>query len=260
VDSLVRDGVRLAYQETGSGQPALLFVHGWGCDRSDFAPQMEHFGGRHRVVAVDLRGHGASDKPEQEYTMSALASDVGWLCEQLELARPVLVGHSMGGLVGLELLASAPESVAAIVALDLPIVLPPGQHERLRRACERVCGPDFEEAVRRFVTGMFLPTDDAARKASIIERMTGGPRHVLTSAMEQFLACDGASAATARAIPVPLLSAASASGQMADVDRLRELCPQLTVGQTVGAGHFIQLEEPDQLNAMIERFLDISVR
>jgi pimeloyl-ACP methyl ester carboxylesterase len=56
MQSLVRDGVRLAYTEAGSGDPPLLFVHGWCCDHSYFQPQFEHFQRGHRVVAVDLRG------------------------------------------------------------------------------------------------------------------------------------------------------------------------------------------------------------
>ncbi|HLQ33284.1 MAG TPA: alpha/beta hydrolase [Chloroflexota bacterium] len=257
--TLVRDGVRLAYEEAGSGEQPLLLVHGWACDHTYLAPQIKHFSRRHRVIAVDLRGHGESDKPEQDYTMALLAGDLAWLCDQLELRRPVLVGHSMGGVVGLELLASSPGRLAAIVALDSPIVLPAHRHEQLRRAGERLHGPGAQQAVRDLVAGMFLPTDNAARKAGIVERMSSGPPHVLTSAWEQYLACPSAAADRASEIPVPLLAIASAGGHMADLQRLRQLCPRLTLGQTVGAGHFHQLEVPEQTNAMIERFLAVSV-
>ena len=57
-----RDGVKLAFEETGHGTPVVL-IHGWTCDRSYFAPQRDHFARAHRVVSVDLRGHGESDKP-----------------------------------------------------------------------------------------------------------------------------------------------------------------------------------------------------
>jgi len=236
-----------------------VFIHGWACDHTYLAPQIEHFSHSHRVLGADLRGHGASDKPEQEYTMPGLAADVAWLCGRLAIEKPVLIGHSMGALVALELLAGAPDGAAAVVALDAPIVMPPHRHAQLRRACERLTGPNFDHAVRRFVESMFLPTDDPVRKASIVERMTSGPRQVLISAMNQFLACASASAATAGPISVPLLAVASAGGHMADLDRLRELCPRLSLGQTVGAGHFHQLEVPDQVNAMIERFLAVSL-
>ena len=64
---LTRDGVKLYYEDTGGGEEAMLFVHGWTCNLSHFAPQVAHFAGRYRCVSVDLRGHGRSDAPEQGY-------------------------------------------------------------------------------------------------------------------------------------------------------------------------------------------------
>lgn len=66
MEFLSRDGVGLTYREQGSGSPPIFFVHGWCCDHTYFAPQFEHFTTNHRVISVDLRGHGESDKPEQD--------------------------------------------------------------------------------------------------------------------------------------------------------------------------------------------------
>ena len=62
--TIKRDGINLVYEERGSGSPAFVFVHGWTCDRSFFAPQADYFAKKHRVVSLDLRGHGQSDKPQ----------------------------------------------------------------------------------------------------------------------------------------------------------------------------------------------------
>jgi pimeloyl-ACP methyl ester carboxylesterase len=56
-------GARLAYEVAGAGDPPMVFVHGWCGDRSHFAPQVRHFAAGHAVAAVDLRGHGDSDRP-----------------------------------------------------------------------------------------------------------------------------------------------------------------------------------------------------
>src|SRR4249919_938427 len=100
-----RDGVKLFYADAGAGDPPFVFVHGWTCDHSYFAPQFEHFRPAHRVLALDLRGHGESDAPDQDYTIGAFADDVAALCMQADVVRPVVVGHSMGGAVVLELAA-----------------------------------------------------------------------------------------------------------------------------------------------------------
>ena len=96
---LIRDGIALAYEEAGSGLPPMLLVHCWCCDHGYMTPQFEHFGRGHRVISVDLRGHGESDKPRQEYTPAGFADDLAWLCGQIRVDKPVVVGHSMGGNV-----------------------------------------------------------------------------------------------------------------------------------------------------------------
>jgi pimeloyl-ACP methyl ester carboxylesterase len=103
MEHLVRDGVNLYYTDQGAGDPPLLFVHGWCCNSSHFQPQVDFFSRDHRCIAVDLRGHGESDKPEQDYTMAVFADDLAWLCAQLGVQRPVVIGHSMGGVVALAL-------------------------------------------------------------------------------------------------------------------------------------------------------------
>src|SRR5262249_11187651 len=103
--TVVHDGVTLAYEDQGVGKPALVFVHGWTCNRTFFAPQAAHFAGQHRVVSVDLRGHGESDKPQGSYPVSAYADDIAFLVDRLGLGRVVAVGHSLGGLIVLQLAA-----------------------------------------------------------------------------------------------------------------------------------------------------------
>src|SRR4029450_6066317 len=71
-----RDGVKLAYLDTGSGDPALVFIHGWCCNHTMWGEQTKAFAQRHRVIAVDLRGMGASDKPDQDYDIDGFAEDI----------------------------------------------------------------------------------------------------------------------------------------------------------------------------------------
>jgi pimeloyl-ACP methyl ester carboxylesterase len=254
---LERDGGRLAYEEAGTGEQEFLFVHGWMCERSHFAPQMEHFSAAARCVTVDLRGHGDSEKPDQGYPMAAFADDLRWMCQRLALQKPIVVGHSMGGVVAVTLAAAEPQLVKSIVALDCPISMSPGHHAALQRVAQRFHGPDYVEQVRRFVSNMFLPIDDQRRKARIIETMLAGPQHVGMSAFDEFLASPISLADTMPNIEAPLLAIASGGGHMASLDRLGDQVPMLVTGQAVGAGHFLQLEVPDQVNSMIERFLRI---
>src|SRR6476661_8819064 len=106
----------LGYDVAGAGEPALLFLHGWCGDRSFFAPQFEYFSHSHRVVSVDLPGHGTSSVPE-EYAIDAFASRVAELAADLHLARAVVFGHSIGAMVALALSQSAPALVGAVALI-----------------------------------------------------------------------------------------------------------------------------------------------
>jgi pimeloyl-ACP methyl ester carboxylesterase len=250
---LTRNGVSLAYEEAGAGEPPILLVHSWTGDRSYFAPQVSHFSGAHRVLAVDLRGHGESDKPHGEYSPDVFAEDVGWMCDQIGLRNSVLVGHSMGGNIVLELAARRPDLAAAVILLDAAVFPPRSLVASMTAAAREFRGPNYAEAARQFVDAFFLPTDEPARRAEILDKTAGCPQHVLSSAWEQsVVSYDASAAATACRVPICYIGAAT---PLADLSRLRTLCPQLVIGQTVGAGHFQGLEVPAQINAMIERFL-----
>jgi pimeloyl-ACP methyl ester carboxylesterase len=191
------------------------------------------------------------------YTEAGFADDLAWLCDQLRLAKPVVVGHSMGGNVAFELARRYPELPAAVVALDSAIVRPDQVGPVVQRHAAALRGPDWQEAQRRFAEGFFLPTDDARTKARLIDGMAAVPQHVARSAWEQhLLEWDGAAAAAACTVPALFVSAGT---PLSDVARFRELAPQLVTGQTVGAGHFIPLLVPEQVNAMLERFLAVSL-
>lgn len=253
---LERDGVKLFFEDAGSGTPPIVLVHGWTCDRTYFAPQRDHLSRRHRVVSVDLRGHGESDKPNGPYTIALFADDVAWLCGALRLEKPVIVGHSMGGMVALELAARHPQLPSAIVACDSPILPPAALVANLTAVTERLRQPGWHPTRRAFIgDALFIAADDARRKQRIIEHMMSAPDHVTLGCWEAIVTADSAEAL--RQCKVPFLYVAAASPLM-DVARAQQLCPTLVVGQTVGAGHFHQLEVPEQVNAMIDRFLSVS--
>jgi pimeloyl-ACP methyl ester carboxylesterase len=251
-------GVRLAYDVAGEGDPPMVFVHGWGCDRSYFAPQVGHFSAGHAVATVDLRGHGESERPEPgpgAYDIAVMADDVLAVAAAAGLGRPVLVGHSMGALIGL-VCAARPGAIRALVMVDpAPITNEPAK-AFFRESVDAVRADDDRSWRRAFVTGMFLPTDVARRQAIIgaFPAMAPGIAAAILQAMGEF---DGAAVLGGATVPVLSIGSAGPANSAAD---LRKACPAITIGQAVGAGHFIQLEVPGQVNAMIERFLTITGR
>lgn len=253
---LDRDGVRIAYETAGTGGSAIVLVHGWACDRSYFAPQHDYFAARRAVVSVDLRGHGDSDHPDPGpgvYDIETLCDDVLAVAAAARCEAPIVVGHSLGALVALACAARVPGAAAAVMVEPAPILNERGKAYFAQSA--DAVEADVDRAWRTtFVTGLFLTTD-TTRRAEIIGGMLRQPPAIGAALFRAMAGFDGASALAAVAVPVLSIGGARPSDRSAE---LRAACPAITIGQTVGAGHFNQLEVPDQVNLMIARFLAIN--
>ncbi len=255
---ITRDGVRIAYEEQGSGDRSFIFVHGWTCKRSYFAPQAEYFAAAGcRTVSVDLRGHGESDKPEGAYSIRTFAADVAHVIRELGLARPIAVGHSMGGITVLQLGASHPETVGGVVMVDpAPLAFPEEAKADVGAMLAALEAGDRGPQRAFIEQSLFLPTDDAATRDRVVADMCAAPAHVAIACMRAIVDFDGASVARACSVPaLHIAAAAPLNSQALMTERLKGVVN----AQTVGAGHFNQLLVPVQVNDMIDRFAETYV-
>lgn len=90
------DGVEIAYDVAGSGDPALVFVHGWAGNRHHWDGQLDRFARDHRVVRLDLAGHGESGTGRRQWTMTSFVYDVIAAMDAVHLETAILIGHSLG--------------------------------------------------------------------------------------------------------------------------------------------------------------------
>jgi pimeloyl-ACP methyl ester carboxylesterase len=110
--------LRLFYTDDGSGDLPLLLVHGWGSDSHEWTWHLPGLAARHRVIAVDLRGHGYSSVPAGGFRPRDLAEDLVHLLDHLGIGPVVAVGHSMGAQVVSILAVEHPERAKALVCVD----------------------------------------------------------------------------------------------------------------------------------------------
>lgn len=252
---LARNGVRLAYEEIGqrtSGAQTIVLIHGWTDRHELLLPMAKHFQGRYRVLAVDLRGHGQSDKPATGYQIRTLADDVAAICQHIGATRYHLVGHSLGGAVALEIAARYPDRVRSVSEIEGVIVVPAAFREGFKPLGEALRGPKWKEAIRGFIDSCYLPTDDPALRQYSHRELDRLPQHVHTGIYDAVMSWDAESAA--RAWKGPLLYIEGGSG-LTDLTRLKTLCPALMVGQTIGIGHMQMIGAPAQVLPMLDRFL-----
>jgi pimeloyl-ACP methyl ester carboxylesterase len=251
--TIARNGIRLAFDDRGAGEPIIVFVHGWTCDRSVFAPQAEHFSKRHRVVSVDLRGHGESDKPFEPYPIETYADDIAYLIDQRGLGKVVAIGHSLGGNIVMQLAASHPHCVAAIVMVEPgPFAPPPDVRAGFEAIADAIDAGNQEPRRELIRNHLFLQTSDPMVIENVLHIMMEAPSHVAASALRGALAFDGPAVAARCKVPALHLAATSPFNPP---HLMSQWLPHIVHGQTVGAGHFNQLEVPDQTNLMIEHFM-----
>ncbi|MFF8770445.1 alpha/beta fold hydrolase [Kitasatospora sp. NPDC015120] len=217
-------GLTLAYRESGPADgPPLVLLHALGERGADWEPVLPALAPRHRVLALDLRGHGDSDRPG-DYALEAMRDDVLAFLDALGLPRADLVGHSMGGVVGYLAAQERPGRIGRLVLEDVPAPRP----RPASPVADAPDGPvDFDWAVVRAVKGRIDRPDPRW-----LERMT--------------------------AITAPTLLVAGGPAShvpQAGMAELAGLIPDCRV-VTVEAGHLVHRTRPAEFVAAVAPFLD----
>jgi pimeloyl-ACP methyl ester carboxylesterase len=254
VKSLARDGSEIRYRLFGSGEPAIVFVHGWSCDSGYWDAQLNEFAARHTVITVDLAGHGESATQQREdWSIANFGADVAAAVKDSGRERVVLVGSSMGGPVALEAARLLPGQVIGIVGVDtfreLVTPFPPERFEPLL-AQMRV---DFATTVGGFVgENFFTDRTDPILKKWIVGDMSAAPPEVAIPAIVALMAMDYGP--TLAELDVPIIAVNSA-GAPTDEAGIREIEPRFKVVNLQGVGHFPMLEDPQTFNRVLARIV-----
>ena len=245
--------IDLAFDDQGSGDPPYVLIHGAFGRRAHYSEQVPYFSRSHRVVSVDLRGHGDTLAPEHGYSISQFADDVAALCASIEVTNANIVGHSMGGVIAVDLGARYPGLVRAIATLDSPSIIPGWHESHADLYSEAMHGPDYLEVLKGFLDIASSSTDDQDRRLESMKAIERMPRHAIIGTWDAIGGWDPIPALSALSVPILYLD----HGQPdLDYSLLRRYVPQVITGQTVGAGHRALQEVPVQVNAMLNRFFE----
>jgi len=252
--------------DRGRGTPAIVFVHGFTCDLSDWEHQIRTLSATHRCVALDLPGHGGSAAPPAP-GIAVAAAAVNATLERLGLDAVVLVGHSMGCRVVSESFSQAPERVRGIVHIDGSLL--DGEPDALvARYAGMIDAIGMDAFLDRVYGDFFVPSTPAAVRARVSARRDridpGQARRLLLD----FVRWDATRCRAVLAeIDMPVLVIQSSAvgpdfervaigpGQISPfAQAVTDTVPGATL-ETVPCGHFTMLEAPDLTDRLMADWL-----
>ncbi len=262
----VRDVAGIRYLESGDpGGTPILFLHGIGGAARAFAPQLDHFGQAYRAIAWDMPGYAGS-VPLPLVTMEALAAALAGFIRALRLERPVLVGHSIGGMVVQRLLAEAPDAARAVVLAQTSATFgskDPAWAEAFIRA--RLGPLDAGRSVAQIAPAAIaeLVGDgaDAAGVALAQDCMAEVPDSTFRDMVLAMPGFDARDALPRIAAPTLVLSGtADRNAPPSGMERMAARIPGARYVALEGAGHLAYAERPAAFNAAVDGFLREALR
>jgi len=242
------DGVPIHYDVRGAGEPTLVFIHCWTCDRHIWDAQMSAFAKDHRLVAIDLAGHGDSGKGRKDWTMAAFGEDVKAVVEKLDSRRVVLIGSSMGGPVSLEAARRLGDRVVGVVAVDtlqdFAQKTPPEQIEAVVRQFQA----NYKGETKYVNQYLFAASTPAAVRERVLAGATSAPKESAIAMLRSAMQYD----------PIPALHEIKAPIRAINGDKFptnvegnRKHAPQFEAVIMKGVGHYPMLEDPARFNELL---------
>jgi len=243
------DGVPIAYDVTGDGVPALVFVHGWSGNRGHWDEQVEPFASDHLVVRVDLAGHGASGVGRDRWTVASFADDVVAVVDALALDRVILIGHSLGGSVIVPAAQRLAPRVLGVIGIDTWSSI--GVRHRTADIEASVLLPDmradFAAGSARFAELMCGPTASAALVCRVRDEVAAMASDVAVSILDEAIQSGAGDLEDGlRALDVPKSAISSETFRPKDAQVLASFGISNVV--VPGSGHYLMIERPIEFN------------
>jgi pimeloyl-ACP methyl ester carboxylesterase len=250
------NGISTHYLRTGGAKPPVVLLHGLTGNGACWTPLARALEGEFDVVMPDARGHGGSSAPHHGYRYDDHASDVVGLIRTLKLFRPVLLGHSMGGMTAAVVASRGAVSIRGLILVD-PTFLSP---ERQREVRDR----DVAEQHR---LALGLPKSDLVAQArarhprrslEIVELLAGARLKTCLDAFDVLTPPNPEYRDVVTAIDVPSLLVVGDNSPVVTFEmatELRSLNPRMRIEQVEGAGHGLPYDQPERLGEVAVAFL-----
>lgn len=249
-----KGGLPISYEVYGTGEPTLVFVHGWSCDSRYWREQLPYFSKTHRVVTLDLAGHGHSGMARRRYTMRAFGEDVKAVTDAVGGKSVILIGHSMGGSVIVEAARLMPKQVIGLIGID---TLENIEFKMTGQDVKKMTNPlkkDFQAGTRAFVGQMISPNTDAGLRDWILADITAQPPAIALSAMEEMMSqyITGEAARIFKEVRIPVVTV-NGDKWPVNYEANRRHMKSYEAIILAKADHFLMMDRPEEFNKALEK-------
>jgi len=250
--AIAPDGVHVQYRVYGSGEPALVFIHGWSCDSNYWREQLAAFEKKYTLVTVDLAGHGGTDGNRTDWSIARFGQDVATALSAIPNKQVILVGHSMGGPVAIEAARLLKGRVIGIIGVDtFKSIGAPVPTKVQVDAALKPFEADFIGQTRTLVADhLFVKGSHPQLAQKIAYDMSLSPPRVAVPSMRAVLGYDFAE--PLKDISVPIVAINSDLGEPVNEARIRKVLPKFRAITLAGTGHFLMMEDPQRFNPALE--------
>ena len=247
------DGLEIRFDVQGEGDPTLVFIHGWCCDRTYWDAQVPHFSKKYKVVAIDLVGHGESDINRKVWSMEMLGKDVVAVIKQLGINNVVLIGHSMVGSVVLDAAQMIPERIVGLVGVDtFGRIRGPMPQDEIEKSLVRY-QTNFSDSIAALVRRvMFTPNSDPVLIEKIASDMAAAPPEVGLSELIELFKYDFVSAVQQIEVPIRCINA---NRNEKNVKEAQQYTHSYDVVAMSNVGHFVMMEDPETFIRLLEEII-----
>ena len=247
------DGVEIAYSVSGKGEPALIFVHGWGWDQSLWKKQIAKFSSKYKVVTLDLAGHGESGKKRKSFTIKAFSDDVVSVVNKLKLNKVILVGHSMGGIINLEVYRQIKDKVVGIIGADTYQLFQKGENPKSAEDYLTTFKENYLGSVREYVRTLFLESADSAFVEGMVKRMQKLPPEIGMDIFRNIYQYNSLKAATE--LQPRIIAVNGQKFKVKEAENIK-LLPGFTAKIIRGTGHFPMIENPERFDELLQEAIN----
>ena len=244
------DGSSITYGVHGQGEVTIIFVHCWTCNHEFWKPQIEYFSKKHKVVWLDLAGHGLSNSKRKKYTMQAFGKDVSAVVNEIDGGNVILVGHSMGGPVSIEAAKLIGDKVIGVVGVDT--FYTPFEYPKSEEEIDDFVKPfknDFKAASEQLVRSMFTPEADPDLITSIVTQMSVADQEMGISAMYEIFRWN------AKNVPSDLDNYSKKLRNINGAPTGKEIALHESVVLIHGVGHFVAQVKPNEFNEALNQIV-----